>query len=632
MIATSLLILIQKVSPSTFLKTFFVVQKEYLSFLIEPMKPVYCFIKMPILFFVNYRQLFFISFTLIINNCFSQVDLNAGLVAYYPFNNNTNDASGNGNNGSATNIAFTTDALGSNNSACYLDGLTSFIEIPSSASLNSTRLLSVAAKFYQEVPGDGNYLLLRGGPFSGGKDMYHLNFSGTPPQNSSFFAVWEPVACAQLIQNQVVSGINTDGELNKWHCVVGVFDGKDVKIYLDGTLRDTRPASFTELEMCDGTYPLFIGRPLRDFYKSFKGKVDEIRIYNRPLTAEEVAAYSDVCGTLVVNTDFDYEVAQKCFPAKIIFKDATPPSGISIVSRVWQFGDGTSSNEKDPTHQYAVAGDYSVTLTLTDVDNKTYTRSGTITVGEPILRFAASTNDTTVCYGQSLTLSATGGIGYRWEPCIALSDCNGATTVAAPLSKQLYTVTVTNTDGCIDTSKVLVDVRGGFASAGPDKVICTGEAATLIATGGVSYLWEPCNLFVDCTAANALLKSNELTNQPFIVHVTDQYGCTDADTVNVSFAKQVGRIFIPASFTPNADGKNDLFKVISEQALPNFHLLVFNRFGEKVFESLDFTKGWDGKIKNSKAPVGTYIYQLTINTGSVQCGDIQRRGSVLLLR
>lgn len=591
-----------------------------------------CFIKMPNFFFVNCRQLFLFSFTLVVNNCFSQVDLNAGLVAYYPFNNNTNDASGNGNNGTATNIIFTADALGNSSSACYLDGLTSFIEIPSSASLNSTKLLTVAAKFYQEVAGDGNFLLFRGGPFTGGKDLYHLNFSDTPPQNSSFFAVWEPGACTQLIQNQVVSGINTDGELNKWHCVVGVFDGKDVKIYLDGTLRDTRPAGFTEIEMCDGSYPLFIGRPLRDYYKSFKGKVDEIRIYNRPLTAEEVAAYSDVCGTLVVNTDFDYEVAQKCFPGKIIFKDATPPSGISIVSRVWQFGDGTSSTEKDPTHQYAVAGDYSVTLTLTDSDNKTYTRSGTITVGEPILRFAASTNDTTVCSGQSLTLSATGGIGYRWEPCIDLSDCNGATTVAAPLSKQLYTVTVTNADGCIDTSKVLVDVRGGFASAGPDKVICTGEAATLSATGGVSYLWEPCNLFVDCTAANALLKSNELTDQPFIVHVTDQYGCTDADTVNVSFAKQVGRIFIPASFTPNADGKNDVFKVISDQALPNFHLLVFNRFGEKVFESLDPSKGWDGKIKSSKAPVGTYIYQLTIHTNNVQCGDVQKRGSILLLR
>lgn len=595
------------------------------------MESASCLIKTFPFSFANFRQVFFISLILIFNNCFAQVDLNAGLVAYYPFNNNTNDASPNGNNGLATNITFTADALGNSNSACYLDGLTSFIEIPPSLSLNSTKLLSVAAKFYQEIPGDGNFLLLRGGPFNGGKDMYHFNFS-VLPQNSVFFGVWEPVACTQLIQNQVVSGINTDGELNKWHCVVGVFDGKDVKIYLDGTLRDTRPASFTEIEMCDGSYPLFIGRPLRDYYKSFKGKVDEIRIYNRPLSAEEVTAYSDVCGTLVVNTDFDYEVAQKCFPAKIIFKDATPPSGISIVSRVWQFGDGASSNEKDPTHQYAAAGNYAVTLTLTDADSKTYTRSGTITVGEPVLRFAGSSNDTVICSGQSLTLHANGGVGYRWEPCNALSDCNGAVTLAAPSSKQLYTVTVTNADGCIDTSKVLVDVKGRFASAGPDKVICTNETTILNATGGGTYLWAPCDLFVDCTEANAILKSTALSDQQFIVHVTDQYGCKDADTVNVSFAKQPGRIFIPASFTPNADGKNDVFKVISDQPLPNFHLVIFNRFGEKVFESLDPSKGWDGKIKNNKAPLGTYIYQLTIHTNNEQCGDILRKGSVLLLR
>ena len=78
----------------------------------------------------------------------AQVDLNNGLVAYYPFNGNTNDESGNNNNGSPTNIVFTADALGNPNSACYLDGLTSFIEIPTSASLNTTKLLTVAAKYY----------------------------------------------------------------------------------------------------------------------------------------------------------------------------------------------------------------------------------------------------------------------------------------------------------------------------------------------------------------------------------------------------------------------------------------------------------------------------------------------------
>ena len=128
-----------------------------------------CFLKTPTHAFVKCRQLLFVLLPLIVSNGFAQVDLSAGLVAYYPFNNNTNDATANANNGTATNIAFTTDAGGNSNSACYLDGLTSFIEIPSSASLNSTKLLTVAAKFYQEEPGDGNFLLLRGGPFTGGK-------------------------------------------------------------------------------------------------------------------------------------------------------------------------------------------------------------------------------------------------------------------------------------------------------------------------------------------------------------------------------------------------------------------------------------------------------------------------------
>src|SRR5215469_6940919 len=87
----------------------------------------------------------FILFTLSSLKSFSQVDLSKGLMAYYPFNGNANDASGNGNNPIFNNATLTADVYGNPNSAYHFNGVDNYMEIPNSASLNMGNTISICA-------------------------------------------------------------------------------------------------------------------------------------------------------------------------------------------------------------------------------------------------------------------------------------------------------------------------------------------------------------------------------------------------------------------------------------------------------------------------------------------------------
>jgi gliding motility-associated-like protein len=69
-------------------------------------------------------------------------------------------------------------------------------------------------------------------------------------------------------------------------------------------------------------------------------------------------------------------------------------------------------------------------------------------------------------------------------------------------------------------------------------------------------------------------------------------------------------VFIPTAFTPNSDGMNDMFRVKGEN-LQNFRLMVYDRWGEKIFESSNPNDGWDGTFKGNPVQNDTYVYQVT---------------------
>lgn len=88
--------------------------------------------------------------------------------------------------------------------------------------------------------------------------------------------------------------------------------------------------------------------------------------------------------------------------------------------------------------------------------------------------------------------------------------------------------------------------------------------------------------------------------------------------------------YLPNAFTPNGDGRNDQFRVKTSDEPRSFYMLIFNRFGGKIFETANISSGWNGTIGGSPATPGTYVYMMAITTSAG--GVIEKKGTVELIR
>jgi trimeric autotransporter adhesin len=88
-------------------------------------------------------------------------------------------------------------------------------------------------------------------------------------------------------------------------------------------------------------------------------------------------------------------------------------------------------------------------------------------------------------------------------------------------------------------------------------------------------------------------------------------------------------VFIPNSFTPNGDGLNDMLRVYGYK-IKELKLMVFNQWGEKLFETSDQTRGWDGTFRGKTQPSGVYMYvcRMVLTDGSV----LDKKGAINLIR
>lgn len=156
--------------------------------------------------------------------------------------------------------------------------------------------------------------------------------------------------------------------------------------------------------------------------------------------------------------------------------------------------------------------------------------------------------------------------------------------------------------------------------------LCAGEPTQLDAGSGfVSYLWQDGSTGRYYTATNA---------GTYSVTVTDSLGCKGSDSVQLKSCDST--LFVPNAFTPNHDGVNDVFRVVSPgDNMISFLMRIFDRWGELVFESSDINQGWDGQLQNKPAPAGTYVWMITYQLSSpsnTYPSKISKHGTVILLR
>jgi len=148
----------------------------------------------------------------------------------------------------------------------------------------------------------------------------------------------------------------------------------------------------------------------------------------------------------------------------------------------------------------------------------------------------------------------------------------------------------------------------------PDPIIDLGEDMDLAACSsvvleaanpGANYFWS-----TGQTSQNI-----ELINIPkdTIVWVeVEKYGCTDSDTVLIKVEEIQYQLFFPNAFTPNSDGNNDMFSPVGNTTnVASYHLSIYNRWGQKVFESTEPNNGWDGTYNGRLSTIGTYVYKVS---------------------
>jgi len=211
----------------------------------------------------------------------SNIDIVTGLVAFYPFNGNAGDSSGNNNHGIVNGAILTTDRFGNTNKAYEFNGQGSIIKVAKTSLIEPQSELTVSCWFYanyavnqgSDAVNSATQILRKGSAYGYG---YHLSWSnlGNKKLESHYLGSW----------GKLVHGVPNEQYKNKWYLVTMTYSlsSRLSKLYIDGNMVSISSCS-QKLEHSD---ILYIGG--FENFQYFTGKIDDVRIYNRALTDEEI--------------------------------------------------------------------------------------------------------------------------------------------------------------------------------------------------------------------------------------------------------------------------------------------------------------------------------------------------------
>ena len=177
-----------------------------------------------------------------------------------------------------------------------------------------------------------------------------------------------------------------------------------------------------------------------------------------------------------------------------------------------------------------------------------------------------------------------------------------------------------NLDGCIAKDNKLISYsEPPEVYLGKDSTLCEGQEFLLNArVNNGSYLWQ------DGSRNDYFLVK---TPGLYKVTVSNECGSTKDE---ILITKGVCQFYVPNAFTPNADGRNDVFRATVPPDVLLFRMEVYNRYGELVFSSDDPRKGWNGTVKGATVPTTVFVWQCTLQLPGEN--PQLHKGTVLLVR
>jgi len=260
-------------------------------------------------------------------------------------------------------------------------------------------------------------------------------------------------------------------------------------------------------------------------------------------------------------------------------------------------------------------------VTVTSVNGCSDTANANIVVTP--MPIATINPNSTVCAGSVVMLTASGGINYSWSIGAITSSIQ-----VTPNTSTNYSVVVAN-GNCTDTASTSVTVNPNpTATTSGSITIFQGHSTTLSANGGGNYVWS------NGETTTAISVTPAITTV-YCVTVTDTNNCKDNACATVTIESPcdtAGQFFFPNAFSPNRDGENDLLKIYYNEmsCIATLHLIIYDRWGEMVFETDDKFFQWDGNYLNQTLTTQVLAFQLSV--GFTGGNMMNRKGNISLMK
>ena len=342
------------------------------------------------------------------------------------------------------------------------------------------------------------------------------------------------------------------------------------------------------------------------------------------------------------NFSFEFDT---CVAGPVFFTDLTDITMLNIDSYFWDFGDGATSDERDPGHQYQEPGNKLVSLTITDTLGCSESIQQMVSwfPAPPIIIIDPSTS--IGCPPQIITfenlstpIDSTYLIDWDFGDTQGSSNLSPTTTYTIPGT---YTVTVdiTSPIGCFisDTFPDLIFVdslpEAAFTVSPPNGVSNFDPDIELtdLSFNSVFWDWKFAGGQDSSILQNPVYTFQDTGKQEVQLTVTSFFGCVDTLIQIVDVEPKV-TFFMPNAFTPNEDGLNEVFEGVGFfRGIRDYKMGIWNRYGQLIYETTDINTGWNGRFKNTGklSPNGVYIYKISFMGPRGQMQELEGYATLL---